>query len=442
MGNQLTALLRQLGGLIEIITVDLQVHCVIATGSAGRNSTLVLVDFRVFRHLLTENLCKSPDVAVTLPFLRQTDGHLDLVVHRGREERSDRGIVAGTGGGADQLDLRNEFHKPCLQLTCGLEGLLDTRTALQFDGHGQTSIILLLHEVRTDLACKDRNQRGYEESNKDQEGERFVAQTPTKRLSVVLINDVEHVYYRTLVPALLACLVVHQVSVLVHVHFLRLEQLGTEHRSQRDSHERRGTAYDGDDPSQFMEHDTRHSVQHRQGHEHCHEHEGRRDDGYPNLVGSVDRRLMRILAALHVTGDILQDDNRVIHHHTDRDGERTEGDDIQTRIRHTEVDKRHDEGNRNRDTDNDGSTPFTEEEEHDEHDEEEGVKHRLFEGVDGVLDILRGVVDLLYLHVRRQLFLYLRQCGTHVAADLHGVRSCLLGDDQKHRLTTVGLLVQ
>ena len=230
--------------------------------------------------------------------------------------------------------------------------------------------------------------------------------------------------------------------MLVHVHFLRLEQFGTEHRSQRDSHERRGTAYDGDDPSQFMEHDTRHSVQHRQGHEHRHEHEGRRDDGYPDLVGSVDRRLMRILTTLHVTGDILQDDNRVIHHHTDRDGERTEGDDIQTRIRHTEVDKRHDEGNRNRDTDNDGSTPFTEEEEHDEHDEEEGVKHRLFEGVDGVLDILRGVVDLLYLHVRRQLFLYLRQCCTHVAADLHGVSTCLLGDDQTHRLTAIGLLVQ
>ena len=179
LGNQLTALFRQLGGLIEIITVDLQVHCVTATGSAGRNSTLVLVDFRVFRHLLTENLCKSPDVAVTLPFLRQTDGHLDLVVHRGREERSDRGIVAGTGGGADQLDLRNEFHKPCLQLTCGLEGLFDTRTALQFDGYGEMAVILLLHKVRTDLPHERRSEREAEESQKDKEGDEFMIEAPS-----------------------------------------------------------------------------------------------------------------------------------------------------------------------------------------------------------------------------------------------------------------------
>ena len=191
-----------------------------------------------------------------------------------------------------------------------------------------------------------------------------------------------------------------------------------------------------------MEHDSCHSVQHRQGHEYGYEHEGRRDDGYPDLVGSVDRRLMRILATLHVTGDILQDDNRVIHHHTDRDGERTEGDDIQTRVGQSQIDERHDQRNRNSDTDDNRSTPFAEEEQYHQHDEKQCIQHGLLQRVDGVLHVLRRVVDLLYLHVRRQLFLDFRQLVTDIFTYLHGIGTCLLGDDQTNGFAAVGLLIQ
>ena len=39
----------------------------------------------------------------------------------------------------------------------------------------------------------------------------------------------------TVVPAFLTCLILYEVTVLIHMHFLRFEQLGAEHRSQRDS---------------------------------------------------------------------------------------------------------------------------------------------------------------------------------------------------------------
>ena len=226
------------------------------------------------------------------------------------------------------------------------------------------------------------------------------------------------------------------------MYFLGFQQFGAEHRRERDSHEGGGTADYRHYPSQLMEHDTRHTGEHRQRHEHGYEHKGCCDNGHPNLIGSIDRCLMRVFSTLDMARYILQHHNSIIHHHTDSDSERTERDDIQRGVRHTEVYERHDEGNRNGYTDDDGSTPFTKEEEHDEHDEEERVKHRLFEGVDGVLDILRGVVYLLYLDIGRQLFLYLRQFGPYVPAYLYGVSPGLLGNNETHRLTSVGFLVQ
>ena len=102
-----------------------------------------------------------------------------------------------------------------------------------------------------------------------------------------------------------------------------------------------------------------------------------------------------------MSGDILQDHNRIIDHHTDSDSQRTEGDDVDRRVSQTEVDKCHNEGNRNRDTDDDGSTPFAEEEEYHKYHEEKGISDRLLQRIDGVLDVLRTLEDLLDLHVGR-----------------------------------------
>ena len=194
----------------------------------------------------------------------------------------------------------------------------------------------------------------------------------------------------TVVPTLLAGLILHEVTVLIYMHFLRFEQFGTEHRGQRDSN-----------PSQFFKHDTCHTGQHRHRHEYRYKHEGRRDDGNPHLVGGIDRCLMRILATFDMSGDILQDHNRIIDHHTDSDSQRTEGDDVDRRVSQTEVDKRHNEGNRNRDTNDDGSTPFAEEEEYHEYHEEKGITDGLLQRINGVLDVLRTLEDLLDLHVGR-----------------------------------------
>ena len=191
-----------------------------------------------------------------------------------------------------------------------------------------------------------------------------------------------------------------------------------------------------------MEHDTGHTIQHGQRYEYRYKHKGGSDNGYPHLIGCVDSRLVRVFAALHVPRYILQHHDRIIHHHTDGYRQRTERDDIKTRIGYCQINERDNQRNRNRDTDDDGCTPAAQEEEHDEDDEDECVQHRLFQRIDRVLNRLRQVVDLLDLNIRRELFLNAVQLFAHIAADLYRVGTRLLGDDEADSLTTVRLLVQ
>ena len=269
-----------------------------------------------------------------------------------------------------------------------------------------------------------------------------MAQAPAEGFGVLLIYPVEPSHHDTLVPCLLAFLVINEVALCVHMHLARLEQLARQHRRERDSHKGGSTNHDGYNPTQLLEHDTRHTRQHSQRHEHRHNHQGGGDNRHPHLVGRIDSRLARVLAAVNVLRDILQHHNRIVHHHTDSHSQRTHGDDIQRRTRHLQVDKRHNQGNRNSDSDNQGRTPLAEEEQHHQDHEEQGVEDRLGQRINRVLNILRRVVNQLELHIRGQGLLNTRNLFAHVLTYLHGVRTGLLGNHQAGALATVRLLVQ
>ena len=91
---------------------------------------------------------------------------------------------------------------------------------------------------------------------------------------------------------------------------------------------------------------------------------------------------------------------------------------------------------------NQGRTPLSQEEEHHEHHEEQSVQNRLLQGVDGVDDVLRRIVDYLYLDIVGQSPLDTGHLLLQVLAYLHGIGSGLLGHHQADTLTAVGLLVQ
>ena len=319
--TETACLVGKLTCLIEVIAVNLDINGVTAaTRAIGSHLALVFHNLRIARHLFTKYLRDFPDGFVAFPFLVETDGHGYLVVHRAGEERCDGSIIVRTGRGVDKLNLRHKNHEACLQCAGGLQRLFDTRTALQFNRHGETSVILLLHKVGTDVTGEDRNKGQTEDAEDNQDSDGFMAQAHIQSLLIPAVNDIQHTYDGFLIPVFLACLIIDEVTVLVHMHFLRFEQLGAEHRSQRDSDKGRGTTNDRHNPSEFMEHDTRHTIEHRQRYEHSHEHEGGSDDRYPYFVRRIDSRLMRVFTTFDVAGDILQDHDGIVHNHTDGDG--------------------------------------------------------------------------------------------------------------------------
>ena len=200
-----------------------------------------------------------------------------------------------------------------------------------------------------------------------------MAQAPTEGFGVLLIYPIEPSHHNTLIPSLLAFLIINKVTLCIHMHLARLEQLACQHRCQRNSHQSRSTYHDSYNPAQLLEHDTGHTRQHCQRHKHSHNHQGSSNNRYPHLVGRIDSRLTRILAAVNVLRDILQHHNRIVHHHTDSHRQRTHRDDIQRRARHLQVDKCHNQGNRDSDTDNQRRAPLAQEEKHHQHHKQQRV---------------------------------------------------------------------
>ena len=152
-------LLGQSAGLVEVVAVDLDIDGVGRHTASGGGRYIEVGDLRILLQFLAHDFGYLKDRTFAFVFLRGTDGHVDGVVHRRGEQRTDTGIVVRTGRGGYEFYLRHQLPDTSLQLTSRLERLLDTRTSLQLHLDGEASHILLLHKVRTDLAGKNRQQR-------------------------------------------------------------------------------------------------------------------------------------------------------------------------------------------------------------------------------------------------------------------------------------------
>ena len=138
-------------------------------------------------------------------------------------------------------------------------------------------------------------------------------------------------------------------------------------------------------------------------------------------------------------GDVLQDHNGIVHHHTHRNGEGTEGDDIQRTIGAQQIEEGNQQRDRDGQSDNHAGTPLAQEEEHHEYDEEDCIEHRLLQRIDGTDDIRGRVIYLVDLHIRRKGGFDLLQLLVDITTDLHSVSTRLFRDDQTDSLLTGGI---
>ncbi len=80
--------------------------------------------------------------------------------------------------------------------------------------------------------------------------------------------------------------------------------------------------------------------------EHGDQREGDRDHGEPHLAGAATRRFHGRQAILHVAGNILEHDDRVVHHEAGGDGQRHQGKIVERKAQQIHHAERADDGDR------------------------------------------------------------------------------------------------
>ena len=207
---------------------------------------------------------------------------------------------------------------------------------------------------------------------------------------------------------------------------LQLQHLRAEHGGEG---KRRYGRYGEDHthhPTQLLEHDTHHTASQGHGEEHGNhgERRGHYRDGH--LIGGMDGGLLGVGTTLDMRGHVLEHHDGIVDHHTDGDRETGQRNHIERTVGNGQVDERGYQRDGNRDGDDEGGAPASEEEEHDYDNEQEGVEHGLGQAADRVLDILRSVGNKADLHVRGEVLLQLGQHLKHLVGDLHRVGTRLL----------------
>ncbi len=145
------------------------------------------------------------------------------------------------------------------------------------------------------------------------------------------------------------------------------------------------------------------------------------DDGEPHLPGTVHGRLHSALAHLQVTDDILQHDDGVVDHESDRERQPHKRDVIQAvaeQIHHPEgSDYRHRQGHAG----NDGGGEIADKEENDHHHQHQGEQQGKLDIVNGSLDRQAAVMQDLHLRGCRQVFRERGQIGFHRPRHFQGI---------------------
>ena len=292
---------------------------------------------------------------------------------------------------------------------------------------GQTALVGAGEELG--LGARGQQADGQHESRHGHDEHRYLmAHAPADQAAVSARDAVQHLVDRGEEDPV-------ELAVVVAV----VQHLGAHHRNQRQGGRRGDDHDDGDHPAHLLEDDAHQAAHHGQRQEDAEHGQRGSDDGDTDLGRAVDRRLLRLFAAFEVGGHVLEDHDGVVHHHTDGDGKGGHRDDVQRVTREEQVHQGCQQGDRDRQDHDQGAPPAAEEYEHDEHNHEERDHDGLEEGIDRILDVVRGVHDLGERDVVRQSGLEFLELLSDLADYLHGVGTGLLLDNDLGAADAVGV---
>ena len=129
--------------------------------------------------------------------------------------------------------------------------------------------------------------------------------------------------------------------------------------------------------------------------------------------------------------------NRIIHHHTDSNRKGRKRDNINRIPGNSQINKGGNQRKRNRDTDNQGCTPASQEKEHDNDNEQQSIHYGFRQTINRVQDIVRRINNHSQLHVTRQVFLQTGKCLFYLAGNFYRIGTRLFLNNNHSSLHTV-----
>ena len=162
------------------------------------------------------------------------------------------------------------------------------------------------------------------------------------------------------------------------------------------------------------------SNRHKYGHQHQDDRDNRRRHfTHGPFCGFLGAQTM----LPHVTLDIFDHDDRIIHDYTYSQHHPEQRDRVDGKSQGCQSNERTDQRDRNRHRRNDGRTPVLQEQVDDQHNQDHGFRQGLDHFLDGNLDKSRGVVRDIIGHTGREMFCQLIHLCPRAANGLERIRT-------------------
>src|SRR5664280_1914669 len=278
------------------------------------------------------------------------------------------------------------------------------------------------HDVQEDR----RDERG----DRDDERRRLVPEDPVQRAVVEVDDPIEGALGSPVEAALL-----RRGSVVQEARAHHRRERERDDRGDEDRHRQRHREL-AEQPPHDVAHEEERNEDGDEGH-------GQRQDREPDLLGPLQRGRERLLPRLDVPRDVLDHDDRVVHHEAGRDRQRHEREVVQAVTECVHRGERAHEGERNRDARDDRGRDAPQEQE-DDHDDESDHEHQLeLDVLDRRADRRGAVRQDREVDRGRQAALELREERLDAVDDRDYVRARLPLDVQDHgrRLVHPGCLL-
>ncbi len=210
---------------------------------------------------------------------------------------------------------------------------------------------------------------------------------------------------------------------------LALEDDDRERRREREGDDTREDDRDRDRDGELAVELAREAAEERDRDEHRAQHQHDRDDRARDFLHSLDRGFARIdVLLVHDALDVLQDDDRVVHHDADRQDHAEEGERVDGIAQRQQPRERAEQRHRHRGERNQRRAPVLQEDEHHQEHEQHRLAQRDHHLADRDLDEKRGVVDDLLLEAGREALGELGHRRVHFLGDVERVRPGLQED--------------